>query len=276
MMGLRDLFRRNDTGANIANRDEIVSWYKRLRAVGLNLNSKLVKRLNKDVLDEGGKKLGFLRKGVFVFDSEDESSVLMDYCLYDVRRNGRNTIEQYLLDSPPAPESDEMVCLRSMQQAVYSLFIVESVIRGFGVTVRDLLSNKSVVIVDFGFGRTAQSGLVFASRLLFHEGFAMTSGAALPVGVLPEGERRAMIAMLSGVVTPDQDGRFDPAPLIRTCLERGCSSHVQYQEPTERPARHRPEPGRPRSPQPSRNAPCPCGSGKKFKNCCMMRQAGGP
>ena len=52
-------------------------------------------------------------------------------------------------------------------------------LQGFGVTVRDLLSDGTTLIADMGFGSTAQPGLVFASRLLFHEGFAMTGGAAL-------------------------------------------------------------------------------------------------
>ena len=204
-----------------------------------------------------------------VFNSEDETSVLMDYCIYDVYRNGRNAVEQYLVDSAPAPESDEMVCLRAMQKAVYSLFVVESVMRGFGVTVRDLLSNKTIVIVDMGFGSTAKPGLVFASRLLFHEGFAMTGGAALPIGVLPEDQRQPVTQMLAKAVTPDDDGHFDPAPLIRACLEHGCSSHIQYQEPTGRLVGRQQTSGSIGSV--GRNAPCPCGSGKKFKNCCIKR-----
>ena len=268
-MGLLDLFRRKDAGTNIPNRDEIISRYKHLRAVGRNLNHKMVERLSKDVLHEGGKKLGILRRGVLVFDSEDESSVLMDYCLYDVRRNGRNAVEQYLLDSPPAPESDEMVCLRSMHHAIYSLFIVESVMPGLGVTVGDLLSDRTILIVDMGFGSTAQPGLIFASRLLFHEGFAMTGGAALPVGVPPEDQRQAITETMAKAAAPDENGCFDPAPLIRACLSGGCSSHVQYQEPTGRLVERQRTWGSIGSV--GRNAPCPCGSGKKFKNCCLKR-----
>ena len=270
-MSLRDYFRRNDAATNIVDRAEIISRYKKLRAVGRNLNSKLVRRLSKDVLHEGGKKLGIFRRGALVFNSEDESSVLMDYCLYDVRRKDRSVVEQYLVDSAPDPESDEMVCLRAMQHAIYSLFVVESVVRGLGVTVRDLLSDETILIVDMGFGSTAQPGLVFVSRLLFHEGFAMTGGAALPISVLPEDQREAMTQKMSQAVAPDDDGYFDPAPIIRSCLNRGCSSHVQYQEPTERLV------GRQRasesicSAKPGRNAPCPCGSGKKYKQCCMKR-----
>ncbi len=33
----------------------------------------------------------------------------------------------------------------------------------------------------------------------------------------------------------------------------------------------KPEPIRNQSPRVGRNDPCPCGSGKKFKNCCMDR-----
>ncbi len=271
MTNLIDPTRHNATAPNAEARAGIISRYKHLRAVGRNLSHKLVERLSKDVLHEGGKKLGILHRGTLVFNSEDESSVLMDYCLYDVPRKGRNAIEQYLIDSAPAPESDEMTCLRAMQQAIYSLFVVESVIRGFGVIVRDLLSNETILVVDMGFGSTAQPGLLFASRLLFHEGFAITGGAALPISVLPEDERDTITNELARTVIADTEGRFDPAPIIRSCLRQGCSSHVQYQDPTGRLiAQHRASKSV-RSSKAGRNAPCPCGSGKKFKNCCMKK-----
>ena len=268
-MSLPEDSRRDEASTQITNRAEVLSRYQRLRAVGRNLNSKLVKRLTKDVLHEGGKKLGILQRSTLVFNSEDETCVLMDYCIYDVRRQGRNAVEQYLIDSAPDPASDEMACLRAMQQAVYSLFLVESVMPGFGVTVRDVLSNKTILIVDMGFGDTAKPGLVFASRLLFHEGFAMTTGAALPISVLPEDQQQPVIKMLVKGMAPDKHGYFDPAPLIRACLRQGCSSQIQYQQPTGRLAERQRTSGSLRSV--GRNAPCPCGSGKKFKNCCLKR-----
>jgi hypothetical protein len=270
-MNLPDLVRRSSDVLPVANRDEIISRYQHLRMVGRSLSSKLVKRLSKDVLHEGGKKLGILRGGTLVFESEDETSVLMDYCLYDVRRNGRNTIEQYLIDFSADPESDEMTCLRAMQHAIYSLFVVESVERGLGVTVRDLLSNEVLLVVDMGFGSTAQPGLVFASRLLFHDGFSMTGGAALPVALLPVDRRDAMMKELLVATAPENDGYFDPASLIRACLSEGCSSHVQYQEPSGHRVGPQRSPNSIRSAPVGRNTPCPCGSGKKFKQCCMKR-----
>lgn len=267
-MNLIDLFRRRQDASPVVNREAVLARYRRLRAVGRDLNNRLVARLSKDALQEGGKRLGILRGDTLVFDTEDEASVLMDYCLYDVRRRGRNAIEQYLIDSQPETEADEMACLRSMQHAIYSLFVVESVERGLGAIVRDLMSQEVFLVVDMGLGSSADPGLVFASRVLHHDGFSMTGGAALPVGVLPADQQDALATNVSMATTPDADGCFDPAPLIRACLSGGCSAHLQYQEPWgQTTAQQRISNGNPSSPV-GRNSPCPCGSGKKYKKCC--------
>jgi hypothetical protein len=142
---------------------------------------------------------------------------------------------------------------------------VESVERGLGVTVRDLRSHETILVVDMGFGSTAQPGLVLATRLLQHDGFAITGGAALPIGILPKGEGQALAQKLAESMTPDEKGYCDPAPMISACLKQGCSSNVQYQELVgQRRALTSPV-------TVGRNSPCPCGSGKKFKQCCMKR-----
>ena len=232
-MPLFDRFRANTDNTQIANREDILTRYKHLRLVSRNLNDKLVRRLSKDVLHEGGRKLGILKGNTLVFESEDESSVLMDYCIYDVRRNGCNVIEQYLISSAPDSESDELDCLRSMQRAIYSLFEVESVERGLGVTVRDMRTNETHLVVDTGLGSSAQPGLIIASRLRLHADFAMTGGAALPVGILPTEQRDKLTTQLLAALAPDGAGYFDPAALIRSLLSHGSSSRVQYQEPDQ-------------------------------------------
>ena len=144
--------------ASSSEQAAIVARYKHLRTLKKKLNSQLTKRLSKDVLEEGGRKLGMLRKGIFMFDSEHDSNVLMEYCIFDVRRNGRNAVEQYLIDVPPDSASDEMVCLESMRSSRYTLFVVDSVHPGLGITIHDLVSREKGLVVDIGFGSSAQSG----------------------------------------------------------------------------------------------------------------------
>jgi hypothetical protein len=107
---------------SLENRKELIARYKQLRVVAQQLNLKLVSHLDKSVLDEGAKKLGLLRNGVFFFDSEEQTSILMDYCVHDVIRNGINAPERMLRTAPPPPDSDEMECLQAQLRSTYSLY----------------------------------------------------------------------------------------------------------------------------------------------------------
>ena len=97
---------------------EMLHRYKRLREVSRMLNSEvLLPRIPTDVMQEAGRTLGILRRGVFVFQTEDESSILMDYCIHDIQRGGQNAVERLVAESPPEPGSDEMLVLEAMRQA---------------------------------------------------------------------------------------------------------------------------------------------------------------
>ena len=154
---------------------------------------------------------------------------------------------------------------------LYSLFVVESVERGLGVTVQDMRTNEIHFVVDKGIGSTAQPGLIFASRLLLRDDFSMTGGAALPVGLLPTEQRDNLTKRLLAALAPDDNGIFDPAPLIRSCLSKGSSSRVRYQEPGQGGGQKQLETNR-RPAKVGRNETCPCGSGRKYKYCCLNRR----
>src|SRR5665213_1368348 len=106
-------------GRTMTGHAALLPRYKRLRQSAVGLNSRLVKSLSQNVLNEGGKKLGILRRNVLTLDSADELAVLMDYCIFDVRRSGVNAVERFLAKSPPPQDSDEMAILLGMRQAYY-------------------------------------------------------------------------------------------------------------------------------------------------------------
>jgi hypothetical protein len=246
--------------------------YRRMREVRFRLNNLLVKTVSKKTLEECGRVLGFIRKGTLFFESEDETSVLMDYCLYYPQPDGRNLIAKYLEESPPPPGSDEMAALQELTRAYYSLFQVLGVERGAGVDVRDLLRGGTGFIADVGFGDTARRHMMLATRIIPTADFLMTGGAALPVDA-SAAERISRELKRTGHdpgafdferITPRQEAEV-AALIIRACRATGMSSHIAYAEPQR--------PGRPTSSgsgvgRTGRNDPCPCGSGKKFKTCC--------
>ena len=126
----------------MTDRSGLLDRYRRTREVRFRLNNLLVKTIPKKTLEECGRILGFFRKEVLVFETEDETSVLMDYCLYYPGPDGRNLVAKYLEKSPPPADSEEMAALQEMTHAYYSLFQVVDVERGVGVSVRDLLRGE--------------------------------------------------------------------------------------------------------------------------------------
>lgn len=281
-MDLFGMFRDKLSGT--ATSRDIVDQYKRLRPVQVRLNNHLAGSLTRDVLDEGGKKLGFLRGGTFVFDDVDQTSVLMDYCIYNVFRNGRNAVEQYCSDNPPDPDSDEMVCLRAMQSATYAMIAVKRVERGVGCQIENFFTEEEQLLIDMGFSASAKAGLVIATRLVNFGNYVATGGAALPLGVINSGD---LAKWRNEIRTGVDDPRFDPATLIRACLEKGASSNVRYQEVGKQRRSDAgvfvPSPvhsaGRTNAALNSlvgksvSNRRCKCGSGKMYKNCCGKRSA---
>jgi hypothetical protein len=259
---------------------KFLARYRHLRQVGLELNNRLVETLPKRTLDEGGKKLGILKNNVLVLDTEDEIAVLMDYCLHDVRRQGLTAVQRFLAKTPPPPDSDEMVLLQALSQARFSLFTVEAAEPGIGVHVRDVLRNEALFLMDVGFSQTASRGMTLAARVMAPEGMNMTTGAALPVGVLSPKQqaavrRRARALFPDGdlrKLTPEQSSAL-AAQFIRDCLKRGAAEHIEYTEPGATGGGRSWGPAAaPPARRVGRNDPCPCGSGKKFKQCCGARR----
>jgi SEC-C motif len=254
---------------------DLLDRYKRIREVRFRLNNLLVGTIPKKTLEDCGRKLGLFDKGTLVFGSEDEMSVLMDYCLYYPEPDGRNLVTKYLEKSPPPADSDELIALRAMTQAYYSLFQITDVERGIGVIVQDLLRDETGFIMDIGFGNTALRDCMVATRIVPVEDFLTTGGAGLPVD--SAAARRIFNELMRMKQTPETFDfkRITPlqeaelaALMIRTCLSSGMSSHVAYAEPG---GQTRSTTERVEAPRPGRNDPCPCGSGKKFKMCCGRR-----
>ncbi len=254
---------------------ELMARYKHLRKVGLELNHRLVKTLNKSIIEEGGKKLGILKGKTLMLDTEDESSVLMDYCIHDVRRQGMNAVERYLAESPPPADSDEMVLLQALRQSRFCVVAVDSAEPEIGVHGRDLLRDVPLFLLDIGFSRAAVPGMVLATRVMAPEGNYRTTGAALPVGVLSPAQQAEYVHGLAAIfkgmdlrkLSPQQTSEFS-ATVIRVCLEQGAAKQIQYIEPVLESSRRAVTGAPPPRQKIGRNDRCPCGSGKKFKHCC--------
>ena len=249
---------------------EFVSRYKTFREINRKLNSILTKQVSKRAFTQCGKKLGLIKGDALVLGDMDETAILMDYCIYAYRENGQNAVSRYLEESPPASDTDEYRVLKAMSESFYTLVEIAEVLPGVGVLADDLFSDRRYPIIDVGLGSSAVEGFVLAARLIPFADFVMTSGAALPVdpetlaeifdSVLPRfGKEAGRYIEIDAQRKADLD-----AAIIRVCLENDMSQHIKYQDVDEEPVTAPLRAG----PRVSRNEPCPCGSGKKYKRCC--------
>jgi SEC-C motif len=253
----------------------LVVPYRRTREIRFRFNNLLALAIPQPVLRECGRKLGIFRKETFVFGSEDEVSILMDYGIYHPQSDGRNMVARYLEETPTPAGSDEIAVLQAMTHAYYSVFQVTDVERGVGISVVDLLRDEPGFFVDVGLGNTANRHMMIASRAIPEDGFLATGGAGLPLDA--SAARRVFDELTRTRQTPDHIDFHKITPrreseiaalIIRTGLSEGMSSRVAYAEPG---SPGRPAPGGPAGRSDRRNVLCPCGSGKKYRSCCGRR-----
>ena len=209
--------------------------YKTFRTVGIDLNTLLVKQLPQAAIEECGKKLGILKKGTLILDSEDELAVLMDYALFHYRRNGINVVSRYLSLSPPDEFSVEMTLLQAMLKARYSLFSVKATVPNKGLVLIDLMRvhDNEIFVIDLSMSRSAMPSMMLAGHVLPMPNFYMTSGTFLPIpksileDTLPaiaekfykEGED----------LSPGQEAAF-AAQVIRAALQAKAMDKIRYQD----------------------------------------------
>lgn len=206
----------------------LATWierYRRLRRQAVEFNNPLVVAIDKKSLHHAAEELGILRRGILVFESEEEMNVLMDHALYYAPPGGASIVETYFRDHPPAPGSDQAVLSSAKRGAKFTLSFVVERLPGFGLEVRDLLTDQSFLAADINLSNSPCEGLTLVGRLQPLDDFWMFSGAMVPINDPGALERIAQYfdrvfggwRPLAGL-PPDRQ-RLAESFILRTCLE---------------------------------------------------------
>ena len=260
-----------------------ISWgdveeYQRLREASRKLMSRITKTIPRAAYNEIGAALGILRKGVLVFDTEDVAAVLADCCVHDWIRDHRNLVAKYSLDHPPSAGTDEEFLLLAHQRARFRVVVPGSIAPGAGLECTDTLSGERFFLMDVSLSHTAQQGHpLLATRTVPLDGYWMTTGAGLPIGDKKTG-REVVRKVEKLLKAPPVDDHQVALTVLRACLDGGAAEYISYAGPQESDEGEESEddflaPAQPAISRrvPGRNAPCPCGSGKKYKRCCLRK-----
>ncbi len=266
-----------------AERTRLVEEYRRTRAIAVNLANHLVRAIPKGTLDACAKRLGMMVRGTLVFDDMSETAILMDYCIHFGLDQGVPVVSRFAATQPHPPGSAEAAVLEALCNSRFRLLAVTSVVPGLGVETVDLLRNEPRLIADESFSRSAFPGLLLAGRIVDLPEFSMTTGAVLPVTpeVIEEiwhrlqDSRDGVNSIDPRTATFEQETALSTL-IISAALKHHTSSRIRYAGPGEAVGDEDDLRGLPSSQSTtsapdrriSRNDPCPCGSGRKFKKCC--------
>ena len=187
-------------------RKKRIERYKRIRETARELTGKIMKHVPKFALTRAARELEMVgRKGILVFDSEEETNFLMDRCFYDIYWQGKNLIGHFI-ESDDYREliEEEQSIVQGMSTAYYSLFEITDVdLSEATIEMHDLLDDRTYTVTDLSLSITAQEGYLLATRIKRVEGIYMMTGAVCPFeaeqkGALLEGLKSRKVAARKG------------------------------------------------------------------------------
>ena len=155
--------------------------YRAFREAAQALTQQIMEALvDHAVLTRAGRALDVARGDAFVFESEAEMNVLMDYALYDDLVDGRSLVQRYR-DQATGLSPLQRELLDAMCEAFASLFRIADIRRTEHMLVlTNLLDQRDDVrLTDVRFSQTAEPGVLLFTRIIPVPQMNMTTGMAL-------------------------------------------------------------------------------------------------
>ena len=154
---------------------------------------------------------------------------MFDLAIHTAKEGRSRAIDRYAKALSLPAGSDEARMLEAMRRTTFSLWKIERRHDAAGLVVTDVLREEEVWLIDEALESSSQEGLVFASRLCFIDGFAMTCGVVVPVtdDLVDDILTDALAWYHSDLSTLAQDPKFATA-IYRAALDYGIMDCVAY------------------------------------------------
>jgi hypothetical protein len=220
----------------------------------------------------------------FLPKDDDSIAMVLNDCCFNVFFPGRRTlVDVYVAERLPEND-DERAVLQAHQRSYFSLFELMQLLPGIGARLRDLFTDEMILLVYPRLAETMRPGLVLPVRVLPLDDFHVLFNGPIPFNNVPSVQQYEESLFKAYGQYGVQKGRALNAEQ-RANIETFQTIDVlalRYPElvpPQRRKASAAPPTAAPRFGQRpvsammnvGRNAPCPCGSGRKFKPCCLRR-----
>ena len=253
---------------------DLLSRYDQLRSASRDINERIVRVLTGDETQSAGERLGLVQEGTLIFSDESDMSVLMDHAIH-FRGEGPSAAERFFAVQHKQLDGAERDWAEATTRARFRLLQLGSRLGPGQTETRDLLTGESFLLADRGVADTGAPGQAMAGYILEFPGFVVASGGSIS---MPEVVPDLLLGMLSKLSYPVGTAAMEAlSPRRQDALAVSVTGALLAAKrategpdgaPVEMGSRQRPSVMSRLQRRPSRNAPCPCGSGRRYKACC--------
>ncbi len=249
--------------------------HDRIRDVNWALNDEILGEMDPDTFWQAAEMLGIAPSKEVVTGGVIGAGLVPEFSMYGVFADGENVVQRFRRTHPQTDPERQMI-LDAMSQANFTMVgVVETYPAEHALLVGDLFQdNRRMLLADDVFAADTPAGEAMWIRVYPIGKFWMSTSLGMPLGVnmdFPPLLDFVSSSISSGIWQDPGSyeirNGFYAAMAMKKLLSRyqkdsGTSGKIPDEPPEEHHNEHL------QSERIERNAPCPCGSGKKYKKCC--------
>jgi hypothetical protein len=173
----------NATSDQIMVSEAMLQTYQQVRDILTGIHSEVIFFDPENMANTAGKRLEVMDGKQLFIETEHEMNVLIDYGLFQYRKNGKNVVERYYDKHHTLYPAQKLVVLQAFKEARFSLLEIIKPVDEHGLMVYDPLRGESLFMIDKGLYQLAKSRPRYAllTHYLQMPDFILTTGASTPV-----------------------------------------------------------------------------------------------
>lgn len=165
--------------------DDWLQLYQEVRDTLKDIHKEILFLDPENMINTAGKRLDVMSGKHLFIETEHEMNVLIDYGLFQYRKNGKNIVERYYDLHHKLYPPQKLAVLRAFKEARFSLLQIIKPVDEHGLIVYDPLMGESLLMIDKGLHKLAKSYQRYAvlTHYLRMPDFILTTGASTPVSL---------------------------------------------------------------------------------------------
>ena len=168
--------------------EEQVKRYRNIRQMLQDLYPKFVACLDKESINRSGSRLGILQGDSLLINTEHESNLFFDYCIYQHKQGDCSGIQKSFKTFAKLYTKEWFEVFEIASQGYFAYLDIIDFVDEDGLVVYDRLRDTLHLMVDTGLNKVAKSlhYYTLVTHVMDFKDFLVTTGASTPVPIHTE------------------------------------------------------------------------------------------